>query len=185
MLPTESSIYKERHIQGDVREILGDGWDLMIAHPPCTYLSRAGGRWLYPKGELDEERHRKGLEAKEFFMQLLEAPIKHIAIENPTPFRIFELPKHVQVIQPYMFGHPFSKRSLLWLKGLTPLKATDTLNDFTPYLPSNTGGKKRGQKHKIHGAAMGKKNRSRTFPGIAAAMADQWGNVREEICHGM
>lgn len=163
------------HYLGDVRDVLDDGWDLLIAHPPCTYLSKASARWLYTSpGVIDEARFAKGMEAKEFFMSMLNAPIPRIAIENPTPLRAFELPKHTQVIQPYEYGHPFSKRTLLWLKGLPKLEPTDVLTEFGPYLPSNTGGARRGQKS-TYTNIMTNKDRSRTFTGIAAAMAQQWG----------
>ena len=172
ILPTES---KGNHIQDDVLNHLDKDWDLLIAHPPCTYLSRAGARWLYPKaGQLELVRYEKGLKGKEFFMQLLNAPTYKIAIENPTPFKIFKLPKPTQAVQPYEFGHNFSKRTLLWLKNLTQLKPTDMVNDYKPFLPSNTGGKKRGQKSStgfVHNA----KDAGRTFTGIAKAMAKQWG----------
>ena len=176
-LPTES---KGNHIQDDVLKHLDKDWDLLIAHPPCTYLSRAGARWLYPKaGQLDLIRYEKGLKGKEFFMQLLNAPIDKISIENPTPLKIFKLPKPTQAIQPYEFGHNFSKRTLLWLKNLTQLKPTDIVNDYKPLLPSNTGGKKRGQKSNIGfvhtDTIKGDKDASRTFVGIAKAMAEQWG----------
>ena len=171
-LPTAS---KGNHIQDDVLKHLDKDWDLLIAHPPCTYQSRAGARWLYPKAkQLDQARYEKGLKGKEFFMQLLNAPIEKIAIENPTPFKIFNLPKPTQAVQPYEFGHNFSKRTLLWLKNLTQLKPTDMVNDYKPLLPSNTGGKKRGQKSSsgfVHNA----KDASKTFIGIAKAMAEQWG----------
>tara|TARA_Y100001951_G_C11178053_1_gene204254 strand:+ start:15 stop:617 length:603 start_codon:yes stop_codon:yes gene_type:complete len=171
-LPTES---KGNHIQDDVLKHLDKDWDLLIAHPPCTYLSRAGARWLYPKAkQLDQTRYEKGLKGKEFFMKLLDSSIDKIAIENPTPFRIFNLPKPTQVIQPYEFGHNFSKRTLLWLKNLTQLKPTDIVDNYKPLLPSNTGGKKRGQKSSsgfVHNA----KDASKTFTGIAKAMAEQWG----------
>ena len=171
-LPTES---KGNHIQDDVLKHLDKDWDLLIAHPPCTYLSRAGARWLYPKAkQLDQARYEKGLKGKEFFMKLLDSSIDKIAIENPTPFRIFNLPKPTQVIQPYEFGHNFSKRTLLWLKNLTQLKPTDIVDNYKPLLPSNTGGKKRGQKSSsgfVHNA----KDASKTFTGIAKAMAEQWG----------
>ena len=171
-LPTES---KGNHIQDDVLKQLDKDWDLLIAHPPCTYLSRAGARWLYPKAkQLDQTRYEKGLKGKEFFMKLLDSSIDKIAIENPTPFRIFNLPKPTQVIQPYEFGHNFSKRTLLWLKNLTQLKPTDIVDNYKPLLPSNTGGKKRGQKSSsgfVHNA----KDASKTFTGIAKAMAEQWG----------
>ena len=141
------------HYLGDVRDILGDGWDLMIAHPPCTYLSRAGERWLYPvAGQIDPARLEKGRQARAFFMDLYHAPI-----------------------QPYEYGHPFSKRTLLWLRGLEPLTPTDVRSDFRPLLPSNTGGAKRGQRA-TDGARAGA-TRRRTFVGIAAAMAEQWGRA--------
>ena len=137
--------HPEWHCQGDVLNILnGSGnrqeyfctqdnkshklpqkWDLIIAHPPCTYLSNAGARFLYPKGVLNEERLKLGLEAKEFFMAFYNADCEKICIENPTPSRVYELPKYTQVIQPWMFGHPVSKRTCLWLKGLEPLKPTE------------------------------------------------------------
>ena len=171
ILPTET---KGNHIQDDVLKHLDKGWDLLIAHPPCTYLSRAGARWLYPKaGQLDQVRYEKGLKGKEFFMALYNAPIKKIAVENPTPFKIFNLPKPTQIVQPYEYGHSFSKRTLLWLKNLPQLIPTDIISEYKPLLPSNTGGKKRGQKSSsgfVHNA----KDASKTFSGIAKAMAEQW-----------
>lgn len=93
-------------------------WDIIIAHPPCTYLSNAGARHLYPKGILNMERFYKGLEAKDFFMRLYNADCKFICVENPIPSRIYELPEYSQIIQPYEYGHPYSKRTCIWLKGL-------------------------------------------------------------------
>ena len=163
------------HYQGDVRDILGDGWDLMIAHPPCTYLSRAGARWLYTKaGEIDPERYARGMEARAFFVELLAAPIARICIENPTPLRAFRLPYYTQAIEPHHFGHPYSKRTLLWTRGLPLLLPTKRLAQFRPLLRSNTGGAARGTKA-TRGAVYSAADASRTFPGIAAAMADQWG----------
>ena len=147
---------------------------MMIAHPPCTKLSKAGARWLHGGGKVSKPRYEQGLQAKEFFMALLNAPIPLIAVENPTPLKIWELPKPSQVIQPYEFGHPFSKRTLLWLKGVPLLTPTDIVRDYIPYMPSNTGGAKRGQKHST-GFAHNAKLASKTFPGIARAMAEQWG----------
>jgi hypothetical protein len=175
IIPT-SGEYPEWHIQTDVLKILDDGWDLMIAHPPCTYLSKAGARWLYGGGKLNQERYKLGLEAKEFFMKLLCSNIKKIAVENPTPLKIWELPKHTQVIQPYEYGHPYSKRTLLWLKNLPPLIPTNKLNEYKPFLPSNTGGKKRGQSYNF-GVVHSALEASKTFHGIAEAMATQWGNI--------
>ena len=142
-------------------------WDLIIAHPPCTYLSNAGARFLYPKGVLNEDRLKLGLAAKDFFMAFYNADCEKICIENPTPSRVYELPKYTQVIQPWMFGHPVQKRTCLWLKGLEPLKPTEIVEERqSSKVPGNwftKGGKERQQ------------NRAKTFPGIAAAMAAQWG----------
>ena len=147
--------------------VLEERWDLIIAHPPCTYLSNAGARFLYPKGVLNEDRLKLGLAAKEFFMALYNADCEKICIENPTPSRVYELPKYTQVIQPWMFGHPVQKRTCLWLKGLEPLKPTEIVEERqSSKVPGNwfnKGGKERQQ------------NRAKTFHGIAKAMADQWG----------
>jgi hypothetical protein len=150
-------------------------WDMIIAHPPCTYMSKAGARFMYlTAGNVNQERLEKALQAKEFFMQFMNADCDKICIENPTPLKIVGLPKESQVIQPYQFGHPYSKRTLLWLKGLPELKPTNILTEYTPYLPSNTGGFARG-KGGSRGVAHNAKDASKTFPGIAKAMADQWG----------
>ena len=164
LLPTEKP---GKHYQGDVLDILDDGWDMMIAHPPCTYISNAGARFLYPKGVLNQERLSKGLEAKEFFMELYSAAIPKIVIENPIPSRVFELPKYSQIIQPYYFGHPFQKRTCLWLKNVPNLQPTNIVeyaqSTKVPGNWFNKGGKDR------------QKNRARTIKGIAEAMATQWG----------
>lgn len=171
ILPTEN---KGNHIQDDVLKHLDKGWDLMIAHPPCTYLSNAGARFLYPKGKLNEDRYNLGLKAKEFFMALYNAPINKICVENPISSRIFALPKHTQTIQPYEYGHPFSKNTRLWLKHLPKLKPTDIIQKYKPLLPSNSGGKKRGQSY--HYSVIWGKPASKFWEGIAQAMADQWGS---------
>ena len=150
-------------------------WDMLIAHPPCTYMSKAGARFMYlTAGNANQERLEKALEAKDFFMQFMNADCDKICIENPTPLKIVGLPKESQVIQPFQFGHPYSKRTLLWLKGLPELKPTNILTEYTPYLPSNTGGYARG-KGGSRGVAHNAKAASKTFPGIAKAMAEQWG----------
>lgn len=165
----------EWHIQGDVLPLLKEKWDLIIAHPPCTYMSKAGARFMYlTAGNVNQERLEKALRAKEFFMQFMNADCDKICIENPTPLKIVGLPKESQVIQPYQFGHPYSKRTLLWLKGLPELKPTNILTEYTPYLPSNTGGFARG-KGGSRGVAHNAKDASKTFSGIAQAMAEQWG----------
>lgn len=161
--------HPEWHLQQDVIELLKIKWDLIIAHPPCTYLSNAGARFLYPKGELNKERLQKGLMAKEFFMKLWNADCPKIAVENPIPSKVYELPEYSQIIQPYEFGHPYSKKTCLWLKGLPKLQPTDIVQESKRESTKiagnwfNKGGKDR------------QKNRAKTFPGIAKAMAEQWG----------
>jgi len=162
----------EWHIQGDaVREAYSGKYDMMIAHPPCTYLSNAGARFLYPKGVLNNDRLAKGMEAKQFFMKLLNAPIKRIAVENPIQSKVFGIPKYHQTIEPYYFGHPFKKKTCLWLKNLPFLEPTNLLDkpESTKIAGNwfNKGGKER------------QKNRSKTFLGIAKAMAEQWGGQCE------
>ena len=164
VIPTETV---GNHIQDDVLKHLDKQWDLMIAHPPCTYLSNAGARHLYPKGKLNKDRLKLGLEGKNFFMALHNANINKICVENPIPSKIFELPKYSQIIQPYEHGHPIQKRTCLWLKNLPKLKPT-TIVDIrqSTKIPGNwfnKGGKER------------QKNRARFFEGIASAMANQWG----------
>lgn len=161
---------------GKAHEISGK-WDLLIAHPPCTYLSNAGACRLYPKkGQLNQERYKSGLKAKEFFMMFYNADCDKIAVENPIPSKIFCLPKYTQTIQPYQYGHPYSKKTCLWLKNLPLLKPTEIIADYTPYLPSGTG---RKLKCTSYGAKEQNRNRkvmrSKTFIGIAKAMAEQWG----------
>lgn len=172
-----SGRHPEWHIKDDAIKVAYDksyNWTLMIAHPPCTYLSKAGARWMYPTaGQVDFERLMKTFDASVFFYNLLAAPIKHIAIENPTPLKIAHLPEPSQAIQPYEFGHPYSKRTLLWLRNLPFLVPTNILDDYVPFMPSNTGGKKRGQKHS-RGIAKNAQEASTTFEGVAEAMATQW-----------
>ena len=171
VLPTESP---GNHIQDDVLNHLDKGWDMMIAHPPCTYLSKAGARWLYPKaGQINQDRYNLGIKGKEFFMRMIDADINKIAVENPTPLKVFELPKPTQAVQPYEYGHKYSKRTLLWLKNLPKLHATKVISEYTPYLPSNTSGAKRGQRVN-KGVVFTAHEASKTFLGIAQAMADQW-----------
>ena len=157
------------HYTGSILDILDQEWDLMVAHPPCTYLSNAGARYLYPQGKLNQERLEKGLKAKEFFMALYNANIPRIAIENPTPSKVYGLPQYSQSIQPYEYGHPFQKRTCLWLKGLPMLVPTQIVEERqSTKIPGNwfnKGGKDR------------QKERARTFQGIADAMADQWGRM--------
>ena len=173
--------YPDWHIKGDaITEAYSGKYDMMIAHPPCTFMSKAGARWMFPTaGNLSQERFEKSQEAKDFFMKLLKAPIKYIAVENPTPLKVVGLPIHSQAIQPYEYGHPYSKKTLLWLRNLQPLEPTETVDSYTPYLPSNTGGKKRGQSYS-RGTSKNAKESSKTFKGVAEAMANQWGAVLKD-----
>lgn len=160
--------HPEWHIQDDVLNHL-EGWDLIIAHPPCTYLSNVGACHLFKGGKLNQERYQKGLAAKEFFLALYNAPCDKICIENPIPSKIYKLPKYTQIIEPYYFGEKYMKKTCLWLKNLPPLVPTQIISN--PISTSraiwynNSGGKDR------------KKIRSKTFWGIARAMADQWGGA--------
>jgi len=165
--------HPEWHIQDDVLKHLDDGWDLMIAHPPCTYLSKAGTRWLFPKHKLNKERYERGIEGKEFFMKLLNANIPYIAVENPVPHKVFNMPKETQIIQPFYFGHNLKKATCLWLKGLPKLQSTNELGkEIVPEYYID----RKGIRHtKLNGWSAKKK--SKTFSGVAKAMAMQWSDV--------
>lgn len=150
-------------------------WDLIIAHPPCTYMSIAGACRMYPtKGHIDPERYEKALEARDFFMKFYNADCNRICIENPMPMKCIGLPLETQRIQPYMFGEPWSKKTYLWLKGLPPLVPTNELTEYKPFVPSGTNRKLGGNSYGARIPHDGK-SRSNTFKGIAEAMAEQWG----------
>lgn len=133
-------------------------WDLIIAHPPCTYLCKVGSIWMCPGGILDENRYRKMLEARAFFFECLNAKAKFVAVENPLPMARAKLPPPDCFVQPFWYGHPYSKKTLYWLKNLPPLMPGVSSAHFKEFVHSSRG-----------------KYRSRSFPGIAKAMADQWG----------
>lgn len=192
--------HPEWHIQQDVLPLLNgycyfytsDGlphyilgrWDMLIAHPPCTYMSKAGARWMYPKaGQIDPIRYELAVKARAFFFQFIDADCPKIAVENPRPLKIVGLPQPSQIVQPYEYGHPFSKATCLWLKGLPLLQPTNVISQYTPFLPSNTGSFSRGGGgHR--GTAHDAKTASKTFPGIARAMAQQWAgapHTKEDI----
>lgn len=173
-------------INGSVQFVTLDGMlhevdtrDLIIAHPPCTYISNAGACRLYPKkGQLNQERYEKGLAAKAFLMKFLEADCEHIAIENPIPSKVFELPPYSQIIQPYEYGHPYTKKTCLWLKGLPKLQPTDVVEPLGGWVCGNAEiWKKQAAKGKVYGKEKSAKHRSKTFEGIAEAMAEQWGAI--------
>lgn len=169
--------HPEWHIQRDVTEVLNEHWDMIIAFPPCTYLSNAGAARLYPKkGVLNEDRFKQGLEAKEFFMAFYNAKCEKIAIENPIPSTIYGLPKYDQIIQPYEHGHPYSKKTCLWLKGLSQIKPTEIIEEGIISWVSGGSKDNKGNPRKQSGTKIrDAKTRSKTFPGIAKAMAEQWG----------
>ena len=187
--------HPEWHIVGDVLPLINgdcmfvtqdmtvcaiDGeWDMIIAHPPCTYLSNAGAARLYKvidgKSYIERDRFEKGLDAKEFFMAMLNAKCQKIAVENPVPSGVFRLPKPTQSIEPYQFGHPYKKRTYLWLKGLPELEPT---NIVEPEISWVSGGSKRADGTSRSNQGMkfrDSKTKSKTFEGIAQAMACQWG----------
>lgn len=144
------------HIQSDVRNYLNDSWDLMVAHPPCTYLAVAGARWF-------KDRQDEQLEALAFVRTLLAAPIEKIALENPKSILSTQIRKPDQIIHPWQFGHGEKKMTCLWLKNLPKLVPTDIVS---------------GRSNKIHMAPDSKdrwKRRSITYQGIATAIANQWG----------
>ena len=148
------------HYRGDVRDILDDGWDLMIAHPPCTHLAVSGARWFKDKRQEQED-------ALDFVRLLLDAPIPRIALENPVSVISTRIRKPDQIIQPWMFGHGETKATCLWLKNLPPL------------VPTNVVEGREQRVWKLPPSPDRWMLRSETYPGIAAAMADQWGEPSE------
>jgi len=161
----------EWHIMDDAIKVAYSGrWDAAIGHPPCQKMTNCGAKHMYPtKGNINPIRLQEAMNAKDFFMKLWNAPIPKIALENPRPLNIVGLPKETQRIQPYMFREPYSKLTYLWLKGFPPLVPTNIITDYTPYMQS---GAKGAPLSKARGRA-----RSRTFSGIADAMACQWGSL--------
>jgi site-specific DNA-cytosine methylase len=157
ILPSEKP---GNHYQGDVLDILGDGWDMLIAHPPCTHLAVSGARWFPAKRASGEQQA-----ALEFVRILLEAPIYYIALENPISIISSQIRKPDQVIQPWQHGHGETKATCLWLKNLPNL------------LPSNVVEGREQRIWKLPPSADRWKERSRTFTGIAKAMAAQWTNA--------
>lgn len=153
LLPSERN---GNHVLGDISFVLLRGWDLMIAHPPCTHLAVSGARWF-------DGKQREQEQAIAFFMSLANARIEKICIENPVSIMSTKWRKPDQIIQPWQFGHGEVKATCLWLKNLPPLQPTDVVEGRMP---------------RVHHASPGPdrwKERSRTLPGIAKAMAEQWG----------
>ena len=175
--------HPEWHVLGDALKILNGGtfetmdgtshnvsrWDLLIAHPPCTHLAVSGMRWF------KEGRKPRRLmdEAADFFMEFINAPVEKIAVENPVCIMSTRYKKPTQIINPWQFGHPEQKKTCLWLKNLAPLVETDNVYDYMMTLSKK-------DRTRIWQLGSGHaKERSKTFPGIARAMAEQWGGMSE------
>ena len=173
LLPSEQD---GPHYQGDVRDVLDDGWDMMIAHPPCTHLAVSGARWFYKK-------QREQAEALDFVRLLMNAPIPRIAIENPVSIISSHIRKPDQIIQPWQFGDPFQKTTCLWLFSLPALVPTKIV-DKGEFVTTPSG----KRLPKWYSDDKSPKNRSRTFRGIAQAMAEQWGGREgrmQQCTHGI
>ena len=174
LLPAED--HSNKHIVGDARDILNDGWDLlMVAHPPCTRLCNSGVRWLHvpPPGKSLEQIWRELDEGAALFSAFWTAPIERVCIENPVMHRhakarIVEYRPPAQSVQPWQFGHGEVKRTCLWLRNLPPL------------VPTNIVPGREARVHRMPPSPERWRERSRFFPGIADAMADQWGGLAQE-----
>ena len=171
LLPAEDG--SNQHIIGDARDLLGGGWDLlMVAHPPCTRLCNSGVRWLKvpPPGFTQQEMERELVAGTSLFSAFWNAPVERIAVENPVMHKyakalIIGYQPPAQSVQPWQFGHGEVKRTCLWLRGLPPLVPTDIVD---------------GREARVHRMSPGPdrwRERSRFFPGIASAMAEQWGSI--------
>jgi len=185
LLPASGG-HPEWHIQGDAfQEAYSGKYDMMIAHPPCTYLAVSGARWLYNKdGSRNEERWQNQAEALDFVRDLMTAPIKHIAIENPISVISSQIRKPDQIVHPYMFGDKASKSTCFWLKNVPKLEPTNIVEkgEFVEWIGKN-GKKKRQAKWYLDALAKAKTPeerrtlRSKTFQGMADAIAEQWSKV--------
>jgi hypothetical protein len=169
LLPTDSP---GPHYQGDVRDVMREGWDLMVAHPPCTYLSVSGMHWT-TRGLRDPKLTEDALD---FVRLLMNAPVDRIAIENPISVISSRICKPDQIINPYEFGHDASKKTCLWLKNLLPLKPTKMIEPRIINGRKRWGNQTDGGQNKLAPSADRWKIRSETYQGIADAMAKQWGS---------
>lgn len=166
LLPTDAPHGK--HYQGDVFDIINDGWDLMVAHPPCTHLAVSGARWF-------KDKQQEQAEALEFVQALMDAPIERIAIENPVSIISSRIRKPDQIIQPWQFGHEATKTTCLWLKNLPLLTPTNIVGKGERHVTKS--GKSLPKWYNLPPSADRWKIRSATYQGIAKAMAEQWGSV--------
>lgn len=171
LLPTDSP---GPHYQGDVFDIINDGWDLMIAHPPCTYLSVSGMHWT-ARGLRDPQLTEDALD---FVRLLMEAPIKMIAVENPVSVISSRIRKPDQIIQPWQFGHDASKKTCLWLQGLQKLMPTELIEPRLINGKRRWGNQTASGQNKLAPSKDRWKIRSMTYQGIADAMANQWGGLK-------
>ena len=186
--------HPEWHILSDATSILRGGqivtmdgiehfidkWDMLIAHPPCTYLSNAGARHIWKNHTLQPERVKLGIFARDLFMKFWWSDIPKIVIENPVPNGIFCLPMYTQIVQPYQHGHPVTKKTCLWIKELEPLQPTNIVEPQKGRLIQKKDGTTRlscwcMDQGKPFGGEERARLRAKTFPGIAKAMAEQWG----------
>lgn len=165
LLPTEKD---GPHYQGNVMDIIGDGWDLMVAHPPCTHLAVSGARWF-------KDKQQEQAEALDFVRALLDAPIKMIALENPVSIISSHVRKSDQIIQPWQFGHEATKTTCLWLKNLPPLTPTNIVGKGERHVTKS--GKSLPKWYNLPPSETRWKIRSATYQGIADAMAEQWGKT--------
>jgi hypothetical protein len=163
LLPSDRS---GNHYQGDVREVLNHGWDLMVAHPPCVHLAASGSRWF-------ERKRKEQKEALQFFLTLLNADIPKIAVENPVGIPSNMIRKPDQIVQPWMFGHGETKATCFWLKNLPKLKPTNKVEGRLDRM------------HKMGETKDRWKKRSLTYKGIAEAMAEQWGSLPHDHVEGL
>lgn len=192
--------HPEWHIKQDVLPLLNgrcefatmdgetyriDGrWDMIIAFVPCTKTSNAGARHLYKGGLLNIPRYYEGLCGKALFLAVWAADCDMVVIENPTPSKVFYYPEPTQAIQPFQFGHPFTKKTLLWERGVKPLVPTNIVEPERTWCPSGSYSGRHSEKHRGMFTTDRAKNRSKTFSGIAKAMAEQWGgDIRKESTH--
>lgn len=166
LLPTE---LPGNHYQGSVFDVIDDGWDLMVAHPPCTYLCVPGAHYLHTT----LGRWEKMEDARDVFMKIINASIPMKCIENPVPHRYAKLPKYSQIINPWQFGHEVSKRTCLWLTNLPPLVPTKIMESKGERYKRKDGSSSNSKWYANSNA----KERSKTFLGIAEAMAEQWGST--------
>lgn len=175
-----------------VEHTIAGRWDMIIAHPPCTYLTNGGAVRVFrqefreypPYGKfqmVNVERLKQGMIGRDFFMAIMYAQCDKIAIENPIPMSIYMLPSCQQIIQPYEYGDPYSKKTCLWLKGLPNLQPTNILQEYQPFI-NGGGGRMNRPNYKGKKFAGGSSKRSKTFPGVARAMAEQWAGKISEEC---